>query len=45
MLEKIGKASVDVYKDNLALLSFMGETALSLLGLFLHPRRWRALAG
>ncbi|WP_230413690.1 ABC transporter permease [Undibacterium umbellatum] len=41
MLEKIGKASVDVYKDNLALLSFMGETALSLLGLFLHPRRWR----
>lgn len=41
MLEKIGKASVDVYKDNLALLSFIGETAVSLLGLFLHPRRWR----
>lgn len=41
MLEKIGKASVDVVKDNLALLSFLGETAVSLLGLFLHPRRWR----
>ena len=40
-LEKIGKATVDVYKDNLALLSFIGETAISLLGLFLHPRRWR----
>ncbi|PXX37763.1 MlaE family ABC transporter permease [Undibacterium pigrum] len=41
LLERTGKAAVDVYKDNLALLSFIGETAMSLLGLFFHPRRWR----
>ncbi|MFZ6873733.1 MlaE family ABC transporter permease [Undibacterium sp. Di27W] len=41
LLEKVGKATVNICKDNLALLSFIGETAVSLLGLFLHPRRWR----
>ncbi|BBB68625.1 ABC transporter permease [Undibacterium sp. YM2] len=41
VLARAGKATVDIFKDNLALLSFVGETAVSLLGLFLHPRRWR----
>ncbi|MFZ6709423.1 MlaE family ABC transporter permease [Undibacterium sp. TC9W] len=43
-LEKIGRATVDVFKDNLALLGFIGETAVSLLGVLLHPRRWRGRA-
>lgn len=43
-LEKIGKAVVDAGKDNLALLGFVGQTAVSLLSVLLHPRRWRGRA-
>ncbi|MFZ6731864.1 MlaE family ABC transporter permease [Undibacterium sp. Ji42W] len=43
-LEKIGKATVEVVKDNLALLAFIGETAVSLLVVLMHPRRWRGRA-
>jgi len=43
-LAKIGKATVNIVKDNLALLSFVGETAVSLLAVLLHPRRWRGRA-
>lgn len=41
LLEKIGKATVDVWHDNLAWLHFVGEIAVGMLGLLRHPRRWR----
>ncbi|MFZ6769394.1 ABC transporter permease [Undibacterium sp. Di26W] len=44
LLEKIGKATVNVWHDNLAWLSFVGTIAVSMLGLLRHPRRWRGRA-
>ncbi|MFZ6721632.1 MlaE family ABC transporter permease [Undibacterium sp. Ji49W] len=44
LLEKIGKATVNVWHDNLAWLGFLGEIAVSVLGVLRHPRRWRGRA-
>jgi len=41
ILERIGKKAELAWRDAFALLSFIGETAMSLAHIAPHPRRWR----
>ncbi len=40
-LERLGRKAVSVWFNTLALLSFIGETALTLVQLAPYPQRWR----
>ena len=41
VLHRIGRSAADSFEQGLALLSFVGETALSFAGSVRHPARWR----
>jgi len=40
-LQRVGRSSAAVFEQGLALLSFVGETALAFVGSVRHPARWR----
>ncbi len=40
-LQRIGRSSAAVFEQGLALLSFVGETAIAFAGSVMHPTRWR----
>lgn len=41
MLERIGRKTEAIWQDTFAMLSFIGETALTAMGIALRPARWR----